>query len=144
MPGGSFFFLHLSLSLALTAQPSCQALGSSRDEEAQLAQVQSDAESSAQKAGRECQAGRALPALKMSSQQIVIFKQRYFGRTEGKKRQKHKLNLCSLMHPDKIFALLKMLQRELAAVPVCSCCQGFDVYLKSCFSLFGLCSAAAL
>lgn len=42
------------------------------------------------------------------------------------------------MHKDKIFALLKRLQRELAALPVCSCCQGFDVYLKSCFSLLGL------
>lgn len=74
----------------------------------------------------------------MSSQQIVVFKQYNFGRTEGKKRQEHKLNLRSLMHKDKIFALLKRLQRELAAVPVCSCCQGFDVYLKSCFSLLGL------
>lgn len=42
------------------------------------------------------------------------------------------------MHKDKIFALLKRLQRELAAVLVCSHCQGCDVCLKSCFSLLGL------
>lgn len=42
------------------------------------------------------------------------------------------------MHKDKIFALLKRLQKELAAVLVCSRCQGFDVCLKSCFSLLGL------
>lgn len=55
-----------------------------------------------------------VPTLEMLSQNLA-YSNGLFGRTEGKKRQKHKLNLCSLMQQDKIFALFKRLQRELAA-----------------------------
>lgn len=64
------------------------------------------------------------------SQQNSIFKWYYFGRTEGKKRQKHKVSLLSLMHKDKAFASWKRL-----LFLVCTHCQGFDVYHKSRFNL---------
>lgn len=65
------------------------------------------------------------------SQQCGISKWCDFGKTEGKKRQKHKVGLLSLMHKD-IWSLGKNCRGSWLVFLVCSHCRGFDVSHKPC------------